>query len=132
VLWAIGIIGTFYLFTLAPRLRRGGPGGRQGDHRAGQGGQHARPQLAQALGIEYLGGRPGGAVLLAIIAAVAFATILAVVAGLTLASSSSVAHDFYASVIKRARRRAGRGAGRPDLRPGHRRVAIACRSSRRA
>jgi cation/acetate symporter len=40
-------------------------------------------------------------VLLAIIAAVAFATILAVVAGLTLASSSSVAHDFYANVIKR-------------------------------
>jgi cation/acetate symporter len=40
-------------------------------------------------------------VLLAIIAAVAFATILAVVAGLTLASSSSVAHDFYASVIRR-------------------------------
>ena len=39
--------------------------------------------------------------LLAIIAAVAFATILAVVAGLTLASSSSLAHDFYANVIKR-------------------------------
>ena len=35
------------------------------------------------------------------IAAVAFATILAVVAGLTLASSSSMAHDFYANVIKR-------------------------------
>jgi cation/acetate symporter len=40
-------------------------------------------------------------VLLAIIAAVAFATILAVVAGLTLASSSSVAHDFYANVVRR-------------------------------
>jgi len=39
--------------------------------------------------------------MLAIIAAVAFATILAVVAGLTLASSSSLAHDFYANVIKR-------------------------------
>jgi cation/acetate symporter len=39
--------------------------------------------------------------MLAIIAAVAFATILAVVAGLTLASSSSVAHDFYASVLRR-------------------------------
>jgi cation/acetate symporter len=39
--------------------------------------------------------------MLAVIAAVAFATILAVVAGLTLASSSSLAHDFYANVIKR-------------------------------
>jgi cation/acetate symporter len=64
-------------------------------------GNTAAPQLAQALGIRYLGGDTGGAVLLAIIAAVAFATILAVVAGLTLASSSSVAHDFYASVVKR-------------------------------
>src|SRR5581483_11302376 len=41
--------------------------------------------------------------LLAIIAAVAFATILAVVAGLTLASSSSLAHDLYANVIRRGK-----------------------------
>jgi cation/acetate symporter len=46
-------------------------------------------------------GNAGGAIVLAIIAAVAFATILAVVAGLTLASSSSFAHDIYANVIKR-------------------------------
>ena len=39
--------------------------------------------------------------MLAIIAAVAFATILAVVAGLTLASSTSVAHDIYNSVIRK-------------------------------
>ena len=43
-------------------------------------------------------GSTGGAVLLALIAAVAFATILAVVAGLVLASSTSVAHDIYNSV----------------------------------
>nr|BFE80990.1 hypothetical protein GCM10020093_035910 [Planobispora longispora] len=43
----------------------------------------------------------GGTILLAVIAAVAFATILAVVAGLTLASSSSFAHDLYAHVFKR-------------------------------
>ena len=42
----------------------------------------------------------GGPLLLGIIAAVAFATILAVVAGLTLTSASSVAHDLYASVFK--------------------------------
>jgi cation/acetate symporter len=40
-------------------------------------------------------------VLLALISAVAFATILAVVAGLCLTSSSSFAHDFYANVIKK-------------------------------
>ena len=43
----------------------------------------------------------GGDVLYGIIAAVAFATILAVVAGLTLASASAVSHDVYASVIKK-------------------------------
>ena len=46
-------------------------------------------------------GTTGGAVLLALISAVAFATILAVVAGLTLTSASSVAHDLYANVWKR-------------------------------
>ncbi|NUR30341.1 MAG: cation acetate symporter, partial [Catenulispora sp.] len=64
-------------------------------------GNTAAPQLAQALGKRFLGGDVGGASLLAVIAAVAFATILAVVAGLTLASSSSVSHDFYANVVKR-------------------------------
>ena len=46
-------------------------------------------------------GSTGGAILLALIAAVAFATILAVVAGLTLTSASSVAHDLYANVVKK-------------------------------
>src|SRR5699024_8310138 len=45
----------------------------------------------------------GGTFLLGIVAAVAFATILAVVAGLTLTASASFAHDFYANVIKRGR-----------------------------
>ncbi|GGK93850.1 solute symporter family protein [Mangrovihabitans endophyticus] len=101
VLWAIGIIGTFYLFTLA--LGFGAAALVGGDEITAQdkAGNTAAPQLAQALGIDYLGGDTGGAVLLAVIAAVAFATILAVVAGLTLASSSSVAHDFYANVVRR-------------------------------
>ncbi len=42
----------------------------------------------------------GGVVLLGIISAVAFATILAVVAGLTITASASFAHDVYASVLK--------------------------------
>ena len=63
------------------------------------GGNLASPLLAQAVGGGE--GSTGGAVLLALISAVAFATILAVVAGLTLTSASSVAHDLYATVFKR-------------------------------
>ncbi|MFI5936195.1 cation acetate symporter [Actinoplanes sp. NPDC051494] len=101
VLWAIGIIGTFYLFTLALGFGAAALVGGAEITAQDKAGNTAAPQLAQKLGIDFLGGETGGSVLLAIIAAVAFATILAVVAGLTLASSSSVAHDFYASVIKR-------------------------------
>ena len=63
------------------------------------GGNLASPLLAEAVGGG--DGSTGGAVLLALIAAVAFATILAVVAGLTLTSASSVAHDLYNSVFKK-------------------------------
>jgi cation/acetate symporter len=101
VLWAIGIIGTFYLFTLALGFGAAALVGGKAISAQDKAGNTAAPQLAQALGIDYLGGETGGAVMLAVIAAVAFATILAVVAGLTLASSSSLAHDFYASVIRR-------------------------------
>ncbi len=45
----------------------------------------------------------GGSVFLGFISAVAFATILAVVAGLTLAGASAVSHDLYAEVIARGR-----------------------------
>ncbi|GIF07644.1 solute symporter family protein [Actinoplanes siamensis] len=101
VLWAIGIIGVFYLFTLALGFGAAALVGGKEITAQDKAGNTAAPQLAQKLGIDYLGGDTGGAVLLAIIAAVAFATILAVVAGLTLASSSSTAHDFYANVIKK-------------------------------
>ncbi len=60
-----------------------------------------------------------GAILLATISAVAFATILAVVAGLTLASSSSFAHDIYANVIRK-----GEATDKEEVRAarwGHRR-----------
>ncbi|HEY8532402.1 MAG TPA: cation acetate symporter [Micromonospora sp.] len=100
VLWAIGIIGVFYLFTLALGFGAAALVGSQAITEQDKAGNTAAPQLAQALGTDLLGGEIGGAALLAIIAAVAFATILAVVAGLTLASSSSLAHDLYANVIK--------------------------------
>ena len=100
VLWAIGLIGAFYLMTLvlgfgaAALLDRD-----QVDPLEGGNQNLASPLLAEAVGGGE--GSTGGAVLLALIAAVAFATILAVVAGLTLASSSSVAHDLYKGVIKK-------------------------------
>lgn len=100
VLWAIGLIGVFYLFTLvlgfgAAALLKTGPG----SDVATSEGNLASPLLAEAVG----GGADstGGAILLALISAVAFATILAVVAGLTLTSSTSVAHDIYNSVIRK-------------------------------
>ncbi|MGH3317292.1 MAG: solute symporter family protein, partial [Nocardioidaceae bacterium] len=102
VLWAIGLIGTFYLMTLAlgfgaAALLDTGEGSEVFD----SAGNLASPLLAEAVG----GGEGsiGGAVLLALISAVAFATILAVVAGLTLTSASSVAHDIYANVIKKGK-----------------------------
>jgi cation/acetate symporter len=97
--WAIGLIGVFYLMTLALGFGAAALVGSKAISKNGTAGNTAAPQLAEALG-----GGPdstGGAVFLAIIAAVAFATILAVVAGLTLASSSSFAHDIFANVIKR-------------------------------
>lgn len=100
VLWAIGLIGTFYLFTLV--LGFGAAALLSKEDMAevvASKGNLASPLLAQEVGGG--AGTVGGAVLLAVIAAVAFATILAVVAGLTLTSSMSVAHDLYNSVVKR-------------------------------
>ncbi|MGA8850710.1 MAG: cation acetate symporter [Aeromicrobium sp.] len=100
VLWAIGLIGSFYLMTLV--LGFGAAALVTGDKKqdiADSGGNLASPLLAEAVGGG--AGSTGGAVLLAFISAVAFATILAVVAGLTLTSASSVAHDLYANVWKK-------------------------------
>ena len=102
VLWAIGLIGAFYLMTLVLGF---GAAALVDTSKTSQiatsSGNAASPLLAQAVG----GGEGtlGGAVLLALISAVAFATILAVVAGLTLTSASSVAHDIYANVIKKGK-----------------------------
>ncbi|UPG74365.1 cation acetate symporter [Roseomonas gilardii subsp. gilardii] len=51
----------------------------------------------------HLANAVGGSLFLGFISAVAFATILAVVAGLTLSGASAVSHDLYASVIARGR-----------------------------
>ncbi|HST63883.1 MAG TPA: cation acetate symporter [Mycobacteriales bacterium] len=97
--WAIGLIGTFYLFTLALGFGAAALVGSAAIRASSPSGNTAAPQLAEELGGG--AGSAGGAVFLAFIASVAFATILAVVAGLTLASSSSVAHDIYANVVRK-------------------------------
>jgi cation/acetate symporter len=91
VQWAIGLIGLFYLFTLVLGYGAGALVGPAAINAAPGKANSAAPLLAYQL---------GGAVLLGLIAAVAFATILAVVAGLTITASASFAHDIYANVIK--------------------------------
>ena len=97
VVWAIWLIGIFYLFTLVlgygaawlvgPEKILASPGK----------ANSAAPLLAYEL---------GGTLLLGLISAVAFATILAVVAGLTITASASFAHDVYSNVIKKGQVRA--------------------------
>ncbi|MFE9094885.1 cation acetate symporter [Streptomyces sp. NPDC007264] len=100
VIWAIGLIGAFYLMTLALGFGASALIKPEEIIASNKAGNTAAPLLAL-----HLGGVDStwGAILLSSISAVAFATILAVVAGLTLASSSSFAHDIYANVIKKGK-----------------------------
>ncbi|RJQ89997.1 solute symporter family protein [Amycolatopsis panacis] len=98
VVWAIVLIGVFYLFTLVLGYGAGALVGPD-DIKAAPGGVNsAAPLLALNL---------GGPVLLGLISAIAFATILAVVAGLTITASASFAHDVYANVVKKGKAAAG-------------------------
>ncbi|GAB88238.1 solute symporter family protein [Gordonia rhizosphera] len=94
VVWAISLIGAFYLFTLVLGYGAAALVGPDKILGAAGGENAAAPLVAFEL---------GGVVLLGIISAVAFATILAVVAGLAITASASFAHDIYGSVIKRGR-----------------------------
>ncbi|MFV0457335.1 MAG: cation acetate symporter [Actinomycetales bacterium] len=92
VVWAIWLIGIFYLFTLVLGFGAAALVGADKIKAAPGAANSAAPLLAYEL---------GGTVLLSVISAVAFATILAVVAGLAITAATSFAHDIYASVIKR-------------------------------
>jgi cation/acetate symporter len=91
VSWAIWIIGIFYLFTLVLGYGAAAIVGPDRIKAAPGKANSAAPLLAFEL---------GGEVLLGVISAVAFATILAVVAGLTITASTSFAHDIYGQIIK--------------------------------
>ncbi|WP_306324836.1 solute symporter family protein [Streptomyces venezuelae] len=99
VVWSIGLIGSFYLMTIVLGFGAAALIGSDAVRASNASGNTAVPLLALDLGGG--SGSTGGTVLFAVVAAVAFATILAVVAGITLASSTSVAHDLYASLRRR-------------------------------
>jgi cation/acetate symporter len=101
--WSIGLIGGFYLMTIVLGFGAAAVVGTDAVRGSNAAGNTAVPLLALDLGGG--AGSTGGTVLFAVVAAVAFATILAVVAGITLASSASVAHDLYAS-LRRSRGKA--------------------------
>jgi cation/acetate symporter len=102
VVWAVGLIGAFYVMTtflgFGARAILGEAGATGGVDEAGN---LAAPLLAQEVGGG--DGTVGGDAFLAIIAAVAFATILAVVAGLVISASGAVAHDVWSNVIRKGR-----------------------------
>jgi len=101
VFYATGLIGFFYLLTFILGFGAMVLVGPDAIRAVDKGGNMAAPLLA-----EFLGGTP----FLGFIAAVAFATILAVVAGLALAGASALSHDLWASVVRR-----GHASGTEEL-----------------
>ena len=95
VVWAMVLIGSFYIMTTFLGFGAAtivGP-----DYIKGHGGTNmSAPLLAQAL---------AGDIFFAFISAIAFATILAVVAGLTISATTSFSHDFWTNVVHRGTER---------------------------
>ncbi|MBW5445822.1 sodium/solute symporter [Cohnella sp. CFH 77786] len=91
VVYATWIIGIFYIMTIFLGFGAAVFVGHEKIAAADKGGNMAAPLLAQALGGDFF---------FAFIAAVAFATILAVVTGLVLSAASAFAHDFYNHIVR--------------------------------
>jgi len=89
--WAIILVGVFFLLTLVLGMGAAELVGQKTIMAAPGGANAAAPLLALTL---------GGEVFMGVISGVAFATILAVVAGLTITASASFAHDVYNSILK--------------------------------
>lgn len=92
VFYATGFIGLFYLITFVLGFGAAVIVGRDVVKGIDKGGNMAAPLLAEAV---------GGTAFLGFISAVAFATILAVVAGLTLSGAASLSHDLWVHVVKK-------------------------------
>lgn len=104
VVWAIWLIGAFYVFTLELGYGAAALVGPETIAAAPGKVNSAAPLLALEL---------GGPILLGVVSAIAFATILAVVAGLAITAAASFAHDIYGNVIKR-----GKAAPEDEVRVG--------------
>jgi cation/acetate symporter len=92
VFYATGLIGGFYLMTFILGFGAMVLVGPEAIQAVDRGGNMAAPLLAELL---------GGTAFLGFIAAVAFATILAVVAGLTLSGAAALSHDLWVNVVRR-------------------------------
>jgi cation/acetate symporter len=91
---ATGFIGYFYILTFTIGFGAAVLVGKEQIVKVAKSGNMAAMLLSEKL---------GGPILLGVLAAVAFATILAVVAGLTLAGASAISHDLYAGVIRQGK-----------------------------
>lgn len=94
VIWATWIVGLFYVLTIFLGFGAAAFVGKDAILAANPAGNMAAPLLAEAL---------GGEVLFSFVSAVAFATILAVVAGLVLSGASALSHDIYGQIIKKGK-----------------------------
>jgi cation/acetate symporter len=101
VMWAVILIGAFYVMTTFLGFGARAILGSGAEEAVGTGGNLAAPLLAEEVGGG--AGTVGGDLFLAIIAAVAFATILAVVAGLVISASGAVAHDVWSNIVRHGR-----------------------------
>jgi cation/acetate symporter len=108
VVWVMFLAGAFFAATTLFGLAAANFVGQDAIRTADKGGNLTLPLLAQYLG----GGKGsfGGELMLGFVAAVAVATILAVVSALTLSTSSTIAHDFYVNWVK-----GGRVEGRREV-----------------
>jgi cation/acetate symporter len=115
--WAVGLIGVFYVFVAIIGLGGRAILGPAGEKLGGKSGNLIAPYLAQ-----HLGGGPGhtgGDIFFATISAVAFTTILAVVAGVLMAASGAAAHDVYGTVWRK-----GNATDREEIIAGRMAVAV--------
>jgi cation/acetate symporter len=94
VMWATWIVGIFYILTVFLGFGAAAFVGSDKIVEANKAGNMAAPLLAQVLGGDFL---------MSFVSAVAFATILAVVAGLVLSGASAFAHDIYGQIIKKGK-----------------------------